>query len=52
MQLTRTHPMVRTMVVLGITILALVLGAIMLPPKSSNAMPRDARQPSPVAAPG
>jgi hypothetical protein len=52
MRLMRTHPVVRTMVVLGITTLALVLGAIMLPPKSSNAMPKDVPQPGSVAAPG
>jgi hypothetical protein len=41
MGLFRRSPMVRALVVLGITILVLVLSAILLPPKGSNAMPRN-----------
>jgi hypothetical protein len=35
------NPVVRGLVVLGMTMLALLLSAILLPPKGSNAMPRD-----------
>ena len=41
MSLFRRNPAVRALVVLGMTLLVLALSAILLPPKGSNAMPRD-----------
>jgi hypothetical protein len=41
MSLFRRNPVVRSLVVLGMTLLVLALSAILLPPKGSNAMPRD-----------
>lgn len=42
------NPMVRALVVVGMTILVLLLSAILLPPKGSNAMPRDGGGETPV----
>ena len=41
MQFARDNPVVRATVVLSLTILMLTLSALLLPPKGSNAMPRD-----------
>jgi hypothetical protein len=41
----------QVLVVLGLTLLALVLGAILLPPKGSSAMPRDGAREVPATAP-
>ena len=41
MGLRGRNPVVRALVVLGMTILVLLLSAILLPPQGSDAMPRD-----------
>ena len=38
MSLFRRNPVVRTLVVVGMTVIVLFLSAILLPPKGSNAM--------------
>jgi len=51
MRLVRSNPVIRILAVLGITVFALILGAILLPPNGSNAMPRDGAGDFPVASP-
>jgi len=41
MRLVPSNPVIRFLVVLCMTAFALILGAILLPPNGSNAMPRD-----------
>ncbi|HUA17085.1 MAG TPA: hypothetical protein VMG31_17455 [Verrucomicrobiae bacterium] len=45
MRLVRSHPAVRAVVVLGLTLVVLALGAIVLPPRGSRAMPRNSSAP-------
>jgi len=52
MHSARSNPIIRALVVLGITVFALILGAILLPPQGSNAMPPDATGAAAVAPPG
>jgi hypothetical protein len=51
MGLFRRNPVVRALLVLGMTILVLLLSAILLPPKGSNAMPRDGGGEAPSVSP-
>jgi|HubBroStandDraft_4_1064222.scaffolds.fasta_scaffold664724_2 hypothetical protein len=51
MGLRGRNPVVRALVVLGMTILVLLLSAILLPPKGSNAMPRDGGGEAPAISP-
>ena len=44
------RPVVRALIVLVLTILVIVASAILLPPKGSNAMPRDGTM-APAATP-
>jgi hypothetical protein len=37
----RGNPVIRSLVVLGMTLLVLILSAILLPPKGGSASPRD-----------
>jgi len=50
-RLVRSNPVIRSLVVLGMTVFALILGAILLPPNGSNAMPRDGGGDTTVTAP-
>ena len=45
------NAVIRALVVVGITVFALLLSAILLPPKDSTAMPRDGGGDAPVASP-
>jgi hypothetical protein len=51
MRLVRSNPVIRSLVVLCMTVFALILGAILLPPNGSNAMPRDGGGDTLVTAP-
>ena len=51
MLLARNNPVVRILIVLGITFVVLLLSAILLPPKGSSAMPRDGAGEAPAMAP-
>jgi hypothetical protein len=51
MAIFRRNPVVRALVVLGMTIFVLALSAILLPPKGSNAMPRDGGGKVPAVTP-
>src|SRR5580700_299296 len=51
MGLFRRNPLVRALVVVGMTILVLLLSAVLLPPKGSNAMPRDGGGEVPARSP-
>ncbi len=51
MRMFRSNLARRMLVVMGITLCVLVLGAILLPPKGSSAMPRDGSGNTPALAP-
>jgi hypothetical protein len=52
MHSARRNPVIRALVVLGITVFALILGAILLPPQGSNTLPRDGTGAAASTSPG
>lgn len=51
MRSVRSNAVIRILVVLCTTVFALILSAILLPPKGSNAMPRDGGGEAPITTP-
>jgi hypothetical protein len=47
----RNNAAIRVLAVLCMTVFVLILSAILLPPKDSNAMPRDGAGDAPVTSP-
>ena len=50
-RLAGRNAIVTALAVLGMTLIMLLLGAILLPPKDGNAMPRDGDVQAPVTSP-